>query len=77
MSDAMEVRIAVDEENSAEMFWEHVNSSVGTPEEIVGFVFDVTVPSSRAKEIEEWCRNAPGFNDGPSHAPTALLFVEK
>lgn len=72
-----EVRIVADEENSAEAFWAYVNASEDAPEELVGLSGEITVSSERAKEIEAWCRNAPGFADCPSHAPTALTFVEE
>lgn len=73
----MKTRIVADEENSADAFWEHVDASEDAPEELVGLSGEINVSSERAKEIEAWCRNAPGFADGPSHAPTALIFVEE
>ena len=73
----MKTRIVVDEENNAEKFWEHAQSSADTPEELRGFGDSITVSNERAKEIESWCKAAHGFADGPDHAPTALLFVDE
>lgn len=34
----------------------------------------VTVTSQRADEIRKWCGSAPGFSNGPRHAPNAVIF---
>ena len=70
------MRIVVDEENNAEEFWEHVRYSSSVPHELIALSDTITVSDERAAEIEAWCAKAPGFSDGPTHAPTALIFVE-
>lgn len=69
------MRIVVDEENSAEEFWEHVRRTADSPDELHGFWDTVIVSDERAAEIEAWCEKAPGYATGPEYAKWPIGFV--
>ena len=72
------IEIIVDEENSAEEFWAHVNTSGDAPEEVLDIAAcnRIEVSADRAAEIRGWCEKAPGFSNGPEYAREALIFSE-
>lgn len=70
--------IKIDEENSAEEFFDVARAAGNTPEEIleVAACGEVSVSAERAEEIRAWCEAAKGWAVGPRHARYALLFEE-
>jgi len=69
--------IQIDQENNAEDFWDNIydlrNAGKDVPQEIMD---EAIVSDDRADEIEAWCEGIEGYEDGPDHARTALLFTE-
>lgn len=70
--------------NRAETFWNKVDHlfcyEMYVPDEIVSFILPeagakMEVSDERGREIEEWCQQVDGFEDGPDDARTALEFI--
>ena len=76
-------RIVYDMENNAEVFHQALRETP-VPEEFApilegldsSLAVGVYVEPGLAARFEEWVSRLPGYEDGPEHARTALLFYE-
>lgn len=75
-------RVAVDEENPAETWWDAARASTTVPDAIQPLLScagpgELLLTRREAVEAEAWAASLPGYADGPAHARTALLFQRR
>jgi hypothetical protein len=80
MAKKIKVKIVVDYENNADLWWTRARKIKSMPEELrplfvesEDFV-DLKITIKRLGEIREWCASIDGWDTGPTYAKTALLF---
>ena len=72
-------RILVDQENSAERFWDEINDRAEKGDQLAQRLaeMDLTDPlyleDDEAEELWAYAQQVPGWADGPEHAREALL----